>query len=129
MLTHGNGAGTRKTNAARRGQERPICFMEFMRCTDCGEKLNYCTRKNFEARQDHFVCSTSRLKRKEVCPTHFIRAVVLEQGVFAHMHLVIACVSTHEEHFRAAMGAKQKAEVKRELSDKAVATGAKNGAL
>ena len=42
----------------------------------------------------------------------------MEQGVFAHMHLVIACVSTHEEHFRAAMGAKQKVEVKRELTTK-----------
>ena len=85
---------------------------------DCGGKLYYCTSKNFEARQDHFVCSTSRLKGKEVCPTHFIRAVVLEQGVLAHMRLVIACVSTHEERFRKAMGAKQKAEAKKELAAK-----------
>ena len=34
------------------------------------------------------------------------------------MRLVIACVSTHEERFRAAMGAKQKAESKKELAAK-----------
>ena len=34
------------------------------------------------------------------------------------MRLVIACVSTHEERFRKAMGAKQKAEAKRELAAK-----------
>ena len=87
-------------------------FSGIVRCADCGEKLYYCTSKNFEARQDHFVCSTSRLKGKEVCSTHFIRAVVLEQGVLAHMRLVI------EEQFRKAMGAKQKAEAKKELAAK-----------
>lgn len=104
----------------RRNKRRPTrtgktnLFSGIVRCADCGEKLYYCTSKNFEARQDHFVCSTSRLKGKEVCPTHFIRAIVLEQGVLAHMRLVIACVSNHEERFRAAMGAKQKADTKRE---------------
>ena len=93
-------------------------FSGIVRCADCGEKLHYCTSKNFEARQDHFVCSTSRLKGKEVCPTHFIRAVVLEQGVLAHMRLMIACFTNYEEQFRKAMGAKQKAEAKRELAAK-----------
>ena len=108
----------------RKNKRRPTrtgktnLFSGIARCADCGEKLYYCTSKNFEARQDHFVCSTSRLKGKEVCPTHFIRAVVLEQGVLAHMRLVIACVSTHEERFRKAMEAKQKAEAKKELAAK-----------
>ena len=108
----------------RKNKRRPTrtgktnLFSGIVRCADCGEKLYYCTSKNFEARQDHFVCSTSRLKGKEVCPMHFIRAVVLEQGVLAHMRLVIACVSTHEERFRKAMGTKQKAEAKRELAAK-----------
>ena len=93
-------------------------FSGIVPCADCGEKLYYCTSRNFEARQDHFVCSTSRLKGKEVCPTHFIRAVVLEQGVFAHLRLVISCVANHEEQFRKAMGAKQKAEAKKELAAK-----------
>ena len=108
----------------RKNKRRPTrtgktnMFSGIVRCADCGEKLYYCTSKNFEARQDHFVCSTSRLKGKEVCPTHFIRAVVLEQGVLAHLRLTIACIANHEEQFRKAMGAKQKADAKRELAAK-----------
>ena len=108
----------------RKNKRRPTrtgktnMFSGIVRCADCGEKLYYCTSKNFEARQDHFVCSTSRLKGKEVCSTHFIRAVVLEQGVLAHMRWTIACVANHEEQFHKAMGAKQKAEAKKELAAK-----------
>ena len=108
----------------RKNKRRPTrtgktnMFSGIVRCADCGEKLYYCTSKNFEARQDHFVCSTSRLKGKEVCPTHFIRAVVLEQDVLAHLRLVISCVANHEEQFRKAMGVKQKAEAKKELAAK-----------
>ena len=105
-----------KRRPARTGKTN--MFSGIVRCADCGEKLYYCTSKNFEARQDHFVCSTSRLKEKAVCSTHFIRAVVLEQGVLAHMRLTIACVANHEEQFRKAMGAKQKAEAKKELAAK-----------
>lgn len=36
----------------------------------------------------------------------------------AHMRLIIACVFTHEERYRAAMGAKQKAEAKNKLAAK-----------
>ncbi len=108
----------------RKNKRRPTrtgktnMFSGIVRCADCGEKLYYCTSRNFEARQDHFICSTSRLKGKEVCPTHFIRAVVLEQGVLAHMRLVISCVANHEKRFRTTLGAKQEAEAKRELAAK-----------
>ena len=114
----------KRVQELRKNKRRPTrtgktnMFSGIVRCADCGEKLYYCTSKNFEARQDHFVCSTSRLKGKEVCSTHFIRAVVLEQGVLAHMRLTIACVANHEEQFRKAMGAKQKAEAKKELAAK-----------
>lgn len=114
----------KRVQELRKNKRRPTrtgktnMFSGIVRCADCGEKLYYCTSKNFESGQDHFVCSTSRRKGKEVCQTHFIRAVMLEQGVLAHMRLVIACVANHEERFRAAMGAKQKAEAKRELAAK-----------
>ena len=42
----------------------------------------------------------------------------MEQGVLAHMRMTITCVANHEEQFRKAMGAKQKAEAKRELAVK-----------
>lgn len=44
--------------------------------------------------------------------------MVLEQGVFAHLRLVISCVANHEEQFRIATGAKQKADAKKELAAK-----------
>jgi len=93
-------------------------FSGVVRCADCGEKLYYCTSNSFESRQDHFVCSTSRKKGKDVCDTHFIRAVVLEEGTLQHMRMVISCVASYEDAFRRALGAKRSAEAKKELSAK-----------
>ena len=87
-------------------------------CADCGKKLYYCTSKSFETRQDYFVCSTSRLKGKETCSTHFIRAAVLEQRVFTYIQMVAGCVTDSEELFRTAMGVMQKAEARRKLAAK-----------
>lgn len=76
--------------------------------------LLYCIRKNFEASKTRPFCLPGfRLKRQGVCPIHFIRAVILEQGVFAHIRMTITCVANHEIQFRKAMGAKQKAEAKK----------------
>ena len=55
---------------------------------------------------------------KEVCDTHFIRAVVLEEGTLQHMRLVIQCVADYEDAFRRALGAKRSEEAKKELSAK-----------
>lgn len=105
-----------KRRPARTGKSN--MFSGIVRCADCGEKLYYCTSNSFESRQDHFVCSTSRKKGKDVCDTHFIRAVVLEEGTLQHMRMVISCVASYEEAFRRALGAKRSAEAKRELSAK-----------
>ena len=72
--------------------------------------MYYCTSNNFEARQDHFVCSTSRKKGKEVCDTHFIRAVVLEEGTLQHMRLVIQCTAEAKKEFAAKKRTLQKSE-------------------
>ncbi|MCH5253126.1 MAG: recombinase family protein [Lachnospiraceae bacterium] len=93
-------------------------FSGIARCADCGKKLYYCTSKSFEARQDYFVCSTSRLKGKDTCSTHFIRALVLEQKVLTYIRLVADCVTDDENRFRSSMGAMQKAEAKRQLTAK-----------
>ena len=105
-----------KRRPARTGKTN--MFSGLVRCADCGEKLYYCTSNSFETRQDHFVCSTSRKKGKEVCDTHFIRAVVLEEGTLQHMRLVIQCVADYEDAFRRALGAKRSEEAKIELSAK-----------
>ena len=105
-----------KRRPARTGKTN--MFSGLVRCADCGEKLYYCTSASFGTRQDHFVCSTSRKKGKEVCDTHFIRAVVLEEGTLQHMRLVIQCVADYEDAFRKALGAKRSEEAKKELSAK-----------
>ena len=108
----------------RKNKRRPTrtgktnMFSGIVYCADCGQKLYYCTSKYFESRQDHFVCSTSRKQGTDVCDTHFIRAVVLEQGVLQHLRYVINFVSSFEDKFREIMGAKHKAEVKKELAAK-----------
>ncbi len=107
----------------RKNKRRPTrtgksnMFSGIAYCADCGQKLYYCTSKYFESRQDHFACSTSR-KGKENCSTHFIRATILEQGVLAHLKYVIGTVASYENQFRKVLGAKQKAEVKKELNAK-----------
>ena len=77
-------------------------FSGLLFCADCGEKLYYCTTKDFEKRQDHFVCSNYRSNTGN-CSAHFIRAVVLEDVVWMHMKAVIDCVSRYEDHFRKQM--------------------------
>ena len=90
----------------RKNKRRPTrtgksnMFSGIARCADCGAKLYYCTSNNYEARQDHFVCSSSRKKGKDACEAHFIRAVVLEEGVLQHLRLVISCVACYEDVFR-----------------------------
>ena len=105
-----------KRRPARTGKSN--MFSGIVRCANCGEKLYYCTSNSFESRQDHFVCSTSRKKGKDVCDTHFIRAVVLEEGTLQHMRMVISCVASYEDAFRRALGAKRSAEVRKELAAK-----------
>lgn len=108
----------------RKNKRRPTrtgktnMFSGLARCADCDEKLYYCTSKSFETRQDYFICSTSRKRGKDVCETHFIRAVVLEEGTLQHMRLLFLCIANYEDEFRKALGAKRTAEAKKELSAK-----------
>lgn len=108
----------------RRNKRRPAktgksnLFSGVAYCADCGEKLYYCTTQNFEERQDHFVCSTSRKKGKDVCRTHFIRAMVLEKGVLKFLQILLWYISDCEDLFREKLGAKRKEEFKKELAAK-----------
>lgn len=108
----------------RRNKRRPAktgksnLFSGVAYCADCGEKLYYCTTQNFEERQDHFVCSISRKKGKDVCGTHFIRAMVLEKGVLKFLQILLWYISDCEDLFREKLGAKRKEEFKKELAAK-----------
>ncbi len=108
----------------RKNKRRPTrlgktnMFSGIAYCADCGKKLYYCTRQNYEYRQDYFACSTSRKSGTDDCSAHYIRAIVLEKGVLAHLRYVISFVAAYEDKFREIMGAKHKAEVKKELAAK-----------
>lgn len=113
-----------KVQELRKNKRRPTrtgktnMFSGIVYCVDCGQKLYYCTGKNFEKRQDYFVCSTSRKKGTDVCDTHYIRAVILEEGVLAHLKMVIEFIELYEDTFREIMGLQHKAIIKKELASK-----------
>ena len=105
-----------KRRPARTGKSNLFSGVAY--CADCGEKMYYCTSRNFEERQDHFVCSTSRKKGKDVCGTHFIRAVVLEKGVLKFLQILLWYISDCEDLFRDKLGAMRKEDFKKELAAK-----------
>ena len=87
-------------------------------CADCGGRMCFSTRKNFDETQDYFVCYTARSKGKEACPTHYIRAAVLEEGTLKNLRLVCLLVSCFEDEIRESVGALRTEEAKKELSGK-----------
>lgn len=111
-----------KVQVLRKNKRRPTrtgktnLFSGVAHCSDCGAKLYYCNSKSFETRQDHFVCSTSRNKGKEVCSTHFIRAVVLEEMVLWHLQYITSFVTAYEDVFRDKMNAKHTADRKKQTA-------------
>ncbi|MCH5212405.1 MAG: recombinase family protein [Oscillospiraceae bacterium] len=113
-----------KVQELRKNRRRPTrtgktnMFSGIAYCADCGKKLYYCTGKNFEKRQDYFVCSTSHSKGKDICEIHYIRAVILEQGVLAHLKFVIEYIELYEDIFRETMGVQHKAILNKELNTK-----------
>lgn len=108
----------------RKNKRRPTktgktnMFSGIAKCADCGSKMYYCTTNYFETRQDHFVCSKARKDHKNPCGSHFIRAVVLEEGTLQNIQLVCLCVSAFEDEFREALGALKSSEAKKELDTK-----------
>ena len=86
---------------------RSSMFSGMVFCADCGKRLYFYTCKSFERRQDYFICSTYRMYG-EKCGAHFIRAVVLEELVWAHIKMIISYVTCHEAHFRTVMERRMK---------------------
>lgn len=78
-------------------------FSGLVFCGDCKERMYFSTSTKFKSTQDFFTCSTHR-KNNTKCSGHYIRAVVLEQLVWAHMKIVISYVTYHEQYFRDYMG-------------------------
>ena len=92
----------RKQRHRRTRTGKSSMFSGLVYCEDCGAKMRYCTTKDFEKRQDHFVCGNYKSNTGS-CTIHFIRAVVLEQLVLTNMQFVISYVTAHENYFRQVM--------------------------
>ena len=107
-----------KTNADPQEQARAICSP--VSCDALTAKKSYTTARATALNLVKITsCAPLPVKKgKEVCDTHFIRAVVLEEGTLQHMRLVIQCIAAYEEEFRRALGAKKNAEARRELTAK-----------
>ena len=85
--------------------------------------------QNFEEWQDHFSCSTSRKKGKDMCEPTVKRQVIseevsstiagiLEKGVWKLLQILLWHISDCEDLFRDKLGAKRREDFKKELAAK-----------
>lgn len=61
----------RSTKTGRQG-----LFSGLLYCSDCGEKLYFCTTNSFSPKQEHYVCSNYK-SNTGTCSAHFIREETL----------------------------------------------------
>jgi len=79
--------------------EREGLFAGLVFCADCGSRLHFATSKNFEGRQDHYICAQYKGGRGE-CTGHYIREFVLRDIVLERIRAVTAYVRADAESFQ-----------------------------
>ena len=84
----------RMTKAERQG-----LFSGLVVCADCGSKLHFATCKNFEGRQDHYVCAKYKSGRG-TCSAHYIREDVLRDVVLERIQAVTEYIRADVEGFQ-----------------------------
>ena len=84
----------RPTKAERQGLFSGLLF-----CPDCGNKLHFATCKNFDGKQDHYVCSSYKSGRG-TCSAHYIREDVLRELVQERIQAVNAYIRSDVEGFQ-----------------------------
>ena len=67
------------------GEAAPLTGLLY--CADCGGKLHFATSKNFEGKQDHYVCNNYKSNRG-TCTAHYIREDVLREIVLERIRAV-----------------------------------------
>ncbi|MBQ9264418.1 MAG: recombinase family protein, partial [Clostridia bacterium] len=97
----------RQQRHRRTSSGKSSIFSGLIFCEDCKEKLYFCSSKTFQPNQEFFECSTHR-KNKEKCKGHFIRVVVLEEVVLAHVQMVTSYILRFEDYFRQVMTAQKR---------------------
>ena len=84
----------RMTKAERQG-----LFSGLVVCADCGSKLHFATCKNFDGRQDHYVCAKYKSGRG-TCSAHYIREDVLRDVVLERIRAVTEYIRADVEGFQ-----------------------------
>ncbi len=79
--------------------EQQGLFSGLVVCADCGSKLHFATCKNFEGRQDHYVCAKYKSGRG-TCSAHYIREDVLRDVVLERIRAVTEYVRADVEGFQ-----------------------------
>lgn len=97
----------RRTKAGRQGLFSGVAY-----CADCGARLHFATCKTFERTQDNYRCSNYKSNTGS-CTAHFIREVVLQDFVLAHLRQTLAFARDHEAEFIQAVTDKTAADQKR----------------
>ena len=84
----------RMTKAERQG-----LFSGLVVCADCGSKLHFATCKNFDGKQDHYVCAKYKSGRG-TCSAHYIREDVLRDVVLERIRAVTEHIRADVEGFQ-----------------------------
>ena len=84
----------RMTKAERQG-----LFSGLVVCADCGSKLHFATCKNFDGKQDYYVCAKYKSGRG-TCSAHYIREDVLRDVVLERIRAVTDYIRADVEGFQ-----------------------------
>ena len=79
------------------GEANP--FTGLLYCADCGAKMYQVRAKGWTHDKEHLVCATYRKKGKELCCSHQIRNVVIEEILLAQLKEVTVYARDHESEF------------------------------
>ena len=89
----------------RQHKRRPVkgdrqgMFAGLVVCADCGSKLHFATCKNFDGKQDHYVCAKYKSGRG-TCSAHYIREDVLRDVVLERIRAVTDYIRSDVEGFQ-----------------------------
>ena len=89
----------------RQHKRRPVkgdrqgMFAGLVVCADCGSKLHFATCKNFDGKQDHYVCAKYKSGRG-TCSAHYIREDVLRDVVLERIRAVTEYIRADVEGFQ-----------------------------
>ncbi len=86
-------------------------------CADCGAKLYQVRHRGRTHDQEHMVCATYRKKGKEICSSHQIRNVVIEDFLLSGIMEITGYVRSYEYEFVEMITKKSKAETDRGLRE------------